>query len=68
MWVNVLVNNIVNVDIFGYKVCDIDFQEMLKLCLGEISDSVGINGIYLGYQLIMSQGNIMIGLKFCILI
>ena len=61
---NVLANNIANADTPGYKARDIDFQQMLKVRLGEESDLVPVDGTDDKHFLAIPQADTITGLKF----
>lgn len=61
---NVLANNIANADTPGYQAKDLDFQEMLKVRMGETRGSTHLDVRDQGHMNTTSQGESITGLKF----
>ena len=61
---NVLANNIANADTPGYKARDIDFQQMLKVRMGEASDVIPVATSDNQHFMSISQADTITGLKF----
>lgn len=61
---NVLANNIANADTPGYKARDIDFQQMLKVRMGESAETVPVDSSNPNHFLAISQADTITGLKY----
>lgn len=61
---NVLANNIANADTPGYKARDLDFQQMLKMRMGESSEMIPVGTTDSGHFQAVSQADTITGLKF----
>ncbi|AUM11654.1 flagellar basal body rod protein FlgB [Ketobacter alkanivorans] len=61
---NVLANNIANADTPGYKARDIDFQQMLKVRMGETADIVPVESTSANHFIAIPQADTITGLKY----